>query len=176
MNAESLCSRHIVSLDGRESLQRAAQLMRDHHVGAIVVTEEKAEGVRVSGIVTDRDLAIEVLARGGDASRVPVSRLVSGPPVGVDARAGVEHAVRAMEAVGVRRLLVHDEAGHLVGLLSLDDLLPALAAPLAGLAAVMRQGTEREAARRDTLAPPARPVLRVPAMGTAGWKGEGPIG
>jgi CBS domain-containing protein len=171
MNVESICTRHLVSLDGRESLQRAALAMREHHVGAIIVTEERADGLHVSGLVTDRDLAIEVLARGGDASLVPLARLVQGPPVAVDSRASLEQAVQLMESAGVRRLLVHGEDGKLIGLLSLDDLLPAMVVPLAGLAGVIKRGAEREAARRGSLATAARPVLRVPAMGTAGWQG-----
>ena len=81
MNVESICTRDVVSLDGNEPLQRAALLMREHHVGAIVVTASRDDEVHVLGVVTDRDLVIEVLARGGDASQVPVQRLVQGPPV-----------------------------------------------------------------------------------------------
>lgn len=180
MNIESICTRHIVSLEGHESLQRAALLMREQHVGVVVVTAPHDEGVQVLGVVTDRDLAIEVLARGAVAAAQPVSSLVQGAPVGVDGSAGLEHAVQMMEAAGVRRLLVHDERGQLIGLLSLDDLLPALTAPLASLAVALKRGAAREAARRGPIAAaaaaaaaanPTRPALRVPAMGTAGWRG-----
>ena len=92
----------------------------------------------MSGIVTDRDLAIAVLVGGGDASQMLVSNLVQGLPVGVHERSELEEAVQAMQAAGVRRLLVHDDKGHLVGLLSFDDLLPLLLAPLIGLASVLR--------------------------------------
>lgn len=169
MNVESVCSRDVVSLDGQETLQRAALLMREHHVGAVVVTESDDTGHHVRGVVTDRDLAIEVLARGGDASQVPVSRLVQGTPSGIAAGASLAQAVQAMQAAASRRLLVHDAQGQLIGVLSLDDLLPALVAPLAGLGEVIRRGLQREAQTRGTLAASTRPPLRVPAMGTAGW-------
>jgi CBS domain-containing protein len=170
MNVGSICSRHIVSIDGGEPLQRAALRMREHHVGAIVVTSTRDGAQHVQGLVTDRDLAIEVLARGGDASQVPVGRLVQGPPAGIDAGADLADAVQAMRAAGTRRLLVHDAQGLMVGLLSFDDLLPALVAPLSGLGEVLRQGLQREAQTRGQLASGTRPVLRVPAMGTAGWR------
>lgn len=170
MNVDSICTHDVVSLDGDEPLQRAALLMREHHVGAIVVTEDRDGGARVAGIVTDRDLAIEVLARGGDASQVPVRRLLQGPPVGIAARADLAEAVEAMQRAGTRRLVVHDDDGLLVGVLSMDDLMPALLTPLAGLAEALRRGRQRELESRGTLAPPARPALRVPAMGTAGWQ------
>jgi len=170
MNVESICTRQVISLDGAESLQRAALLMREHHVGMVVVTGGQPDAMHVLGVVTDRDLAIEVLARGGDASQVPVSRLLQGPPVAVPALADLGQAVQTMQAAGTRRLLVHDEQGHLVGLLSIDDLLPALVTPLAGLAEVLRLGMQREVQARGVLTESARPVLRVPAMGTAGWQ------
>lgn len=173
MNVESICSRQIVSVEGHEPLQRVALLMREHHVGTVIVTESRPDGEHVTGLITDRDLAIEVLARGGDVSQAPVSRLVQDKPLGVNARASLEQTVQAMEAAGVRRLLVHDDEGHLVGIVSFDDLLPALTAPLGALAEVLRRGMERETARRGALAASARPVLRVPAMGTAGWQTPG---
>lgn len=170
MNVGSICSREVVSLDGSEPLQRAALLMREHHVGAVVVTTLRDGQAHVAGVVTDRDLAIEVLARGGDASQAPVIRLVQGPAVGIAAGAGLAEAVQQMQAAGTRRLLVHDDAGLLVGVLSMDDLLPALLKPLADLADVLQVGRQNERQRRGSFAAPARPALHVPAVGTAGWQ------
>jgi CBS domain-containing protein len=169
MNIGSIAKRHIVTIDENGSLQQAALLMREHHVGALVITEASTEGSRVTGVVSDRDLAIEVLARGIDASKAHVrglvrERLVSAPE-GVDMSEGVA----LMQNAGVRRLLVHDAEGQLVGLVSFDDLLHACVAPLAGLAEVLRKGMEREVAKRGAIAAPSRPALRVPPMGTAGW-------
>lgn len=170
MKVESICHREVVSLDGNETLQRAAQLMRVHHVGSVVVTEASGGSSHVRGVVTDRDLAIEVLARGGDASQVPVLQLVQAPPAGISSQADLAEAVHAMQGAASRRLLVHDPQGMLVGVLSLDDLLPALVAPLAGLGEVIRRGQQREAQERGALDSAARPPLRVPAVGTAGWE------
>lgn len=171
MNVGSICKRHIVTVDARAALQQAAGLMREHHVGALVVIESREGGSdpRVIGLVTDRDLAIEVLARGGDASQVPTGRLVQAAPVSVPEEADIAEAVSAMQNHGVRRLLVHDERGMLVGLISFDDLLPACVMPLAGLADALRKGLEREITERGAIAAPARPALRVPSVGTAGW-------
>lgn len=160
MDIGSICKRHLVTIDGRQSLQQAATLMREHHVGALVVVEtgDDVPDPRVAGLVTDRDLAIEVLARGGDASQVPTGRLVQSRPISVPEDADIADAVAAMQAHGM-----------LVGLVSFDDLLPACVAPLAGLADTLRKGLERETAERGAIAVPARPALRVPAVGTAGW-------
>ena len=169
MDLRSLCQRPIVTIEAERTLQQAALLMREQHVGALVVVEPRAEGLHASGIVTDRDLAIEVLARGGDAAKVPVGRLASGHVVSVGAGADLLDAIGLMQSAGVRRLLVRDDEGHLVGVVSFDDLLQAAAALVGGLAAVLRKGAEREAAERGALAAATAPRVRVPAMGTAGW-------
>lgn len=172
MNVGSLCQRDVVTVDASQPLQRAALLMREHHVGALVVVQTDpahAGGPHVRGIITDRDLAIEVLARGGDAPQVASGSLADGPVIGVAEGAGPEVAVSLMQTHGVRRLLVHDDEGLLTGLVSFDDLLPALVAPLSAMAEVFRRGIEREASRRAAIGQPPRPALRIPAMGTAGW-------
>ena len=171
MNVGKLCQRRVISVGATEPLQHAALLMRDHHVGALVVVAAAAQGhgLHVSGVITDRDLAIEVLARGGDAPQVAAGSLAGGPVVGIHAEATLEEAVARMQTHGVRRLLVHDSEGLLVGVLSFDDLLPALVAPLSGLSDLLRRGLEREASRRGEIDAPARPPLRIPPVGTMGW-------
>jgi CBS domain-containing protein len=169
MNLGSICQRHVVTIDGHASLQHAAVLMREHHVGALVVTIGSEAGPQVAGVLTDRDLAIEVLARGGDAAGLTAASIVRAPPVSAAEDEALADAVQRMQVAGVRRLLVHDTQGHLVGIVSFDDLLPACIAPLAGLAEVLQRGREREASARGALAAPSRPAVRVPAMGTAGW-------
>ena len=144
-------------------------LMREHHVGAVVVTETVGEGLRVAGLLTDRDLAIEVIARGGSASGAKAGSLGRGELASVGEDAGLAEAVDRMRSAGVRRLLVHDAQGQLAGLVSFDDLLPACLGPLSGLADVLRKGIEREVVERGAIAAPPRPVVHVPAMGTAGW-------
>jgi CBS domain-containing protein len=165
MNIGSICKRHLVSVDAGATLQQAALLMREHHVGALVVTA----GEQVAGVLTDRDLAIEVLARGLDAARQTAGSLARSPLVAAHEDEPIDAAVARMQSAGVRRLLVQDAQGHLVGLVSFDDLLPACIAPLARMADAIRHGFEHEAAERGALAAPPRPVLRVPAIGTAGW-------
>lgn len=175
MQVRTLCQRHVVTIDANQPLLQAALLMREHHVGSLVVTETgaaDADAAHVRGVITDRDLAIEVLARGGDASQVLAGSLAGGPVVGVAEQAPAELAVSLMQTHGVRRLLVHDDDGLLAGLLSFDDLLPALVAPLSDLADVLRRGIERESHRRGSLGTLQRPPLRIPPLGTAGWSSD----
>lgn len=173
MNIGSICTRHIVTIDRASPLQQAAALMREHHVGALVVTESRSEGLQAVGIVTDRDLAIEVLARGGDAARVEVGALATAPLVSALEDFELGEAIGMMQSAGVRRLLVRNAEDRLVGLVSFDDLLPACIAPLAGLAEVLRKGMAREVAERGAALATTRPPVRVPAIGTAGWQANG---
>lgn len=144
MNVGSICTRDAIAVDQDTTLHEAARRMREEHVGALVVTGLGADGPEVIGVVTDRDLAIEVLARGRDGASVSVSALVSGRLVAVPAAASLSDAVATMEEHGVRRLLVTGDAHELIGVLSIDDLVEAWAADMARLARALRRATERE--------------------------------
>lgn len=168
MKISSICSRRIVSIDAGSSLVEAAALMREQHVGALVVTSQTPEGPGVAGVVTDRDLAIDVLARGLDVATGPIGKLARRELVSVTEDQDISAAIALMRDSGVRRLLVTDAEGRLTGIVSLDDMLDACAELFSGLAAVMHSGISRETAAARPM-PPA-PALRIPAMGTAGWR------
>jgi CBS domain-containing protein len=162
----SICRRRIVSVDAASSWVEAAGLMRDHHVGALVVTQQTSEGLRVNGVVTDRDLVVDGMARGLDPSASAIGELASQRIASVSEDDDLSDALAAMQDSGVRRLLVTNAEQALVGIVSLDDLMHGCAAQVEGVAKVIRRGIEREIAQS---AAPQPIVLRIPAMGTAGW-------
>jgi CBS domain-containing protein len=167
MNISSICRRRIVTIDSKGALTQAARLMREHHVGSLVVTTDGQDGPQVVGVVTDRDLVISVLANGLDTSSLAVGALASPQIVSVTEDDGVDAALALMRDSGVRRLLVVDEKRQLTGIVALDDLVEACVDLVSGLGQVIRRGIEREAAHVAPL--PVPPVLRIPATGTAGW-------
>jgi CBS domain-containing protein len=174
MNLGSLCQRHVITVDRHDSLQRAAHQMRDQHVGALVVTDDTPEGRRVVGLVTDRDLALAVLADGDMAPQQSVGALVDGSLVSASEDTDLSQGIDLMRAAGVRRLLVRDDQGHLAGIVSFDDLIDACASQLGGLADVVRRGIQRESLERAEAAAVATSLhLQVPALGTAGWQMSG---
>lgn len=152
MNIASICQRDIVTIEADASLRQAAMLMREQHVGAVVVTDAAAPS-RVAGVVTDRDLAIEVLARDLDASSIRVGQLVRRAAVSVPGDGSLREAVAAMEKAGVRRLLVTGDDGRVIGFISADDLVEAMAAEVVGLARALRSGLVRESAERPAASP-----------------------
>ncbi|RSZ31987.1 CBS domain-containing protein [Variovorax beijingensis] len=166
MNISSICTRRLVAVDGGSTLFQAAAMMREQHVGALVITHSVGAGACVTGIVTDRDLVIDVLAQGLDPAGMKVGELASETIVSVSESADLADAMAVMEAHGVRRVLVTDAQERVVGVVALDDLMDACAEEIAGLSKVIRSGLQREASQVDDTPPMP---LRVPSVGTAGW-------
>lgn len=165
MNLATLCKREVVAISAGASLRDAAATMCDEHVGSLLVTTDD-EPPRAVGIVTDRDMALEVLGRSPTTTTIRIGDLVRGEPVAVAAGAGLREAAQVMEKAGVRRLLVVDEEARVVGLVSADDVLQGLAEDLSTLARALRSGIEREAGERRVFPSTARAAAVFPAFGT----------
>ena len=169
MTIATICRREVITIDAGASLRSAALLMREQHVGALVVTVEGGGHEQVVGLITDRDIAIEVLARDLNPAEVRVGQLASRHLASVADTASIPEAMAVMRSAGVRRLLVTEQAGRLVGFVAADDVLEALAGQLGALAEALRSGTAREAAERTAIPPPRpRPVFL--AHGTPGMQ------
>lgn len=162
MKVADICTREVVATGRTASLQQAASLMRERHVGSLVVIDRSSPNAQVVGIVTDRDLAIEAVARGLDVTQTEIGRFADGKLAAVPAGASIDEATAMMKKRGVRRLLVAGDGGQLFGIVSLDDLLDALAHEMSEVAHAVRGGIEREATERAPL-PAAPPVAaRIP--------------
>jgi len=148
MNVGEICSRVVVVAESGTPVQQAAKLMRDHHIGALVVTEGGAEARRPVGIVTDRDMVVEVVAADVDYRTLSVGDIMSERPATVLETAGLFEAVAQMRGGGVRRLVVVDATGRLLGLVAMDDLIPVLAEELSALSQAIRVEQRRETQRR----------------------------
>ncbi len=148
MNVGEICSRIVVVADSRTQVHEAAKLMRDHHIGALVVTEGGANARRPIGIVTDRDMVVEVVAADVDYRTLTVGDIMSERPATIKETAGLFEAIAQMRSDGVRRLVVVDASGNLLGIAAMDDLIPVLAEELSALAQAIRVEQRRETQRR----------------------------
>lgn len=148
MNVGEICSRIVVVAESSTPVQQAAKLMRDHHIGALVVTEGSAGARRPIGIVTDRDLVVEVVAADVDYRTLTVGDIMSERPATLKETAGLFEIIAQMRGSGVRRLVVVDANEHLLGIVAMDDLLPVLAEELSSLAQAIKIEQRREAQRR----------------------------
>ena len=165
MNIRDICTRDVVTADKASTLQQAATLMRERHVGTLLVVEDSQEGKQAVGVVTDRDVVVEAVARGLDVTRTVIGRFAEGKIATIAAGATVGEAISMMKERAVRRLLVSDEGGRLYGIVSLDDVLGALGHEMAELAHAVYKGVEREGAERAPLPPAPLPGhIRIPYL------------
>lgn len=148
MAVGEICNRQVVITEKTVSVVAAAQLMRTHHVGDLVVVEEKGGSKHPVGIVTDRDIVVEVVAAGVNPEALKVGDIMGPEVATVRESEGLFEALRYMRDKGVRRMPVVDGTGGLVGILTLDDLLSLLAEELTELAKLVSHERQREAAAR----------------------------
>ena len=134
----------LCALRANTTIVEAAKLMRQHHVGDLVVIKSIGERREPIGIVTDRDIVVEVIAAGLDPQGLKLGDLVAGPLVTVSEHAGYAKTVRLMSMKGVRRIPVVGASGDLIGIITLDDILRQLAGPLAQLAELADRGRQQE--------------------------------
>jgi CBS domain-containing protein len=106
------------SIESSQPVVEAAKIMRDEDVGLVPVVE----GERLVGTVTDRDIAIRVIAEQKDPSSVQVQEIASTDLVTVDPQQDLDEALRLMAQHQVRRLPVVEEDGRLVGIVAQADV------------------------------------------------------
>jgi CBS domain-containing protein len=148
MGVGEICSREVVFARRSESVAQAARLMRQHHVGSVVVADERNGRFYPAGIITDRDIALGVVALGQDPEKRSIEAAMPAELVCVRETDGLGRAVALMRAQGVRRLPVIDAAGALVGILSADDALEILSEELYCLAGMVARGERLERDQR----------------------------
>jgi CBS domain-containing protein len=145
MNIREFCIHEVACVARTATVAEAAALMREFHVGDLVVIVVDTAGRRKPiGIVTDRDIVVEVVAAGVAPASIGVADLLQRPLITVRDDKSFADVARLMSAHGVRRIPVVDAHGDLVGIVSHDDVLRQLASPLAALAELPRRGHQQE--------------------------------
>ena len=140
----SFCIREVVTVTRETPVLRCAQLMHDEHVGAVVITDE-IDGKRVPvGMLTDRDIAIEVVAFDVAARTLTAGDLMSGELAVVRLSDDVLTVLATLREHGVRRLPVIGEDGSLEGIVTADNVGEVLAEAIDGLARLVRSEQARE--------------------------------
>jgi len=149
MNAHELSQHNVVTVRPHEELATAAWMMRERHVGCLVVVEPAGimGGERPVGMLTDRDIVTQVIVQEADPRAVRVEDVMTRHPATVPATASIEDALQRMRDGHVRRLPVVDERGRLAGILALDDIFEYLAArPHPSVTPIRRVELHREQA------------------------------
>ncbi len=148
MSVGDICNREVVIVNRNEHILATAKLMRNHHVGDVVVVEETAAGRKPVGIVTDRDIVVEVIAKEVGFDTVTAGDIMSIGLVTAREEDSLWDAIRLMRGKGIRRLPVVDAAGILQGIVTVDDLLDLLAEEMVNLSRVASRERGRETEER----------------------------
>ena len=148
MLLKEICTPDVIYCTAETTVVAAARLMRERHVGDIVIIEEAEDGETPIGLITDRDLVVEVIAKERDPAKVRVREIMRAPMVVAHTSEEAHHALERMKVHGVRRIPVMDEHKRLAGIVCLDDLLKRLAADAVALAAVVSREQDQEHRRR----------------------------
>jgi len=149
MSIGEVCNREVVVTDVGATIQAAVKLMREHHVGDIVVVERRGDRRVPVGMVTDRDIVVEVLAEDVDPKALTVRDVMSTPVVTVRSDEELAVAIGLMRSHGVRRIPVVNAEGGLEGIVSVDDILELVAEQINGLVSLIRIEQQREQKRRS---------------------------
>jgi len=143
-----VCNREVAVIEADTTISEAVKLMRDQHVGDIVVVEQRGPEPVPVGILTDRDIVIEVLAEDVDPQSISVGDIMSASLLTARESEELIDVIARMRAQGVRRVPVVNERGGLEGILTVDDILELLAEQVNGLAGLVKTEQRRERERR----------------------------
>ena len=149
MSAGEYCNRDVVVIDETGSVREAITLMRTHHVGDVVVVEKKEDACKPLGILTDRDIVMEILAEGVDLDAVNIGDVMSYELETVGEDVELLDAINVMRTKAVRRLPVVNAQGGLVGILAVDDILELISEQLSGLVGLIARQRNQEISRRE---------------------------
>ena len=149
MTVGKVCNRQVTIVDIEDSILDAVHLMRRHHVGDVIVTRPTPGGRRPVGILTDRDIVIELLGENVDPSAVGIKDVMSAELLTAIESDSIHDSIKRMRTAGVRRLPVVDADGKLVGIFTLDDAIDLICEQLGDIVGTMKSGFNRERRKLD---------------------------
>lgn len=118
MTVKQIMQKNLVTCSPSESIHDAAAKMKEYNIGSILIVED---GSKLKGILTDRDIALNVAAESKDPQTTIVADIMKPDPISINLSADVNDALKTMSKANVRRLPVMED-GKVVGLLSSSDL------------------------------------------------------
>ena len=139
-----ICNHNVATIGKSLGVAEAARLMREQHVGNLIVVETRGNASVPVGILTDRDIVVGVVARQIAPETVTVADAMTRDLLTVREDASLEFALREMRSHGVRRAPVVRANGDLVGIIAVDDIIQHLASQLSRLADLIRIEQEVE--------------------------------
>ena len=169
MRIDKICTRQVVTVSRGTKVTEAARLMRQHHVGVVVVVEDRDRKRVPCAILTDRDIAIAVVAEGIDPDELTVGEVAQADVVTGNSQASVVEIVELMRRHGVRRIPIVDDRNELAEIVTADDVVDFVAREMTAAADMLEQRFAGELRSGAALAATtADDMLRHLARETAG--------
>lgn len=148
MQLSSFCMLDVACCSPRTTVLEAAHLMRQHHTGDLVVIDDDEQKPSPLGIITDRDIVVDVLGKGLDPALTSVGSVIRTPVVVAEEAEDSSQVLERMRTHGVRRIPVVGARGKLVGIVTVDDMLKRLAADASLLTQIVSQEQSHETRTR----------------------------
>ncbi|HEX9880350.1 MAG TPA: CBS domain-containing protein [Candidatus Binatia bacterium] len=142
MSLEMFCKRPLVTISPRSTVYEACQILKDENIGCLVAEEDG----RLSGILTDRDIALKVTGTGKDPRQTKIGDIMTPDPAYVAVDKGLYELAALMHTLHVRRLPITDGDGKPLGMVSLDDLLVLFAGEMGEIGKGVSEALTRKAA------------------------------
>ncbi|MBL4865154.1 MAG: CBS domain-containing protein [Pseudomonadales bacterium] len=144
MNIGSYCNREVITSSADATVREVAQLMRQHHVGIIVIVQPTEDGNRPIGIVTDRDLVVELVAQDVPLESVTVTDLMMTDLITAEETDDLMGTISLMKRKGIRRIPVVSRENDLVGILAVDDVLELISEQMVNIVKLISREVEEE--------------------------------
>ena len=148
MTVSEICNREVRTIQRDGSVLEAAKLMRQHHVGALIVIDKVNDRAIPVGVITDRDLVVEVLATGLDKEAITVDDVMTQELFAVKENTAIHDAINFMRRKTIRRLPLINDNGELVGIITTDDVMEILSEEVLDLAKLIRYEHKKEIRHR----------------------------
>lgn len=144
MLLKEFCTTDVAWCTRDATVLQAAELMRQKHLGDLIIVDDPNDEFRPVGLITDRDIVVKVIGNELSASQTCVGGLMRAPLVTASDSEDSSVAIARMRQHGVRRLPITGRHGKLVGIVTLDDLLKQLRSELDSLLEIVAKEQDRE--------------------------------
>lgn len=151
MKVGEVCNRNVVIVERFTSIREVAVIMREYHVGNVIVVEDNGDHKKPVGILTDRDIVIELIAADVNLDDVSAGDVMSGELITVREEDDILTMIKKMRSGGIRRIPVVNGKGGLEGIVAVDDLLELISEQLANISELISREQEIEREHRDKL-------------------------
>jgi predicted transcriptional regulator len=144
MRVGDYCKHGVVTVPSSSDVVDAANLMRQEHIGFLVVVESGDAMRKPVGVLTDRDIVVQVVGRGVDPHKVTVADVMSPKPMVATEADDLNEAMQGMRIAGIRRMPVLSREGMLTGVIAMDDVLDVVAGLVCDMCGTVRNEQRQE--------------------------------